>query len=344
MSSTRDFSTVPLIDLATMMGPGGVDYGSLAARLDTVAREVGFFYLTGHGVAPALFDDLLTVTQRFFAQSAAEKMKVYIGRSKNHRGYVPEGEEVFAGGTKDKKEAFDLSIELPADDPDAVGNPLLGPNQWPSIPGFAATVMAYYGAVFELGRTLMSGFAVALGKEPRHFEASITKPPSQLRLVHYPFDPAATDSVGIGAHTDYECFTLLHATAPGLEVLNGSGQWIDAPPVPGAFIVNIGDMMEILSNGTYVATSHRVRKTTAERFSFPLFFTFDYHTEVVPLGRFVKLDQPARAGLISGEHLFAQTAQTFTYQKGRLARGEITLPQQAVRLSSFGQEALLRAP
>jgi isopenicillin N synthase-like dioxygenase len=343
MNSTRDFSTLPLIDLSGSIGRGQLDYGSLAARLDDVAREVGFFYLTGHRVAPALFEDLLAATQKFFALPETEKMKVYIGHSENHRGYVPEGEEVFAGGTKDKKEAFDLSIELPPDDPDAAGNPLLGPNQWPSIPGFAATVMAYYDAVFELGRILMRGFAVALGMEAQHFDALITKPPSQLRLIHYPFDAAALDSFGIGAHTDYECFTLLHATSPGLEVLNGKGKWVDAPPLPGAFIVNIGDMMEILSNGTYVATSHRVRKTTAERFSFPLFFTFDYHTEVVPLERFVKPDRPARGGLVSGEHVFAQTAQSFTYQKARLARGEITLPNTAVRLSSFGQEARLDA-
>lgn len=343
MSSTRNFSTIPLIDLSTSVVPGDVDYANLAARLDTVAREVGFCYLIGHGVCPALFDDLLAATKTFFTLPEAEKMKVYIGRSKNHRGYVPEGEEVFAGGSKDKKEAFDLSIELPADDPDAVGNPLLGPNQWPEVPGFEANVMAYYGAVFHLGRILMRGFAVALGKEPQHFDALITKPPSQLRLVHYPFDPEAHDSVGIGAHTDYECFTLLHATEPGLEVLNGNGQWIDAPPLPGAFVVNIGDMMEILSNGTYVATSHRVRKTTAERYSFPLFFTLDYHTEVVPLDRFVTPERPARDGLVSGEHVFAQTAQSFTYQRARLARGEIALPERTVRLSSFGQEARLNA-
>lgn len=341
MNSTRDFSTVPLIDLSAWVGQRDTDYGSMAGRLDAVAREVGFFYLTGHGVSPALFDGLLLATQTFFAMPEAEKMKVYIGHSRNHRGYVPEGEEVFAGGTADKKEAFDVSIDLPPDDPDVVGNPLLGPNQWPSIPGFATTVMAYYRAVFELGRILMSGFAVALGNEPQHFDTCITKPPSQLRLIHYPFDPAAHDSVGIGAHTDYECFTLLHATAPGLEILNGKGQWIDAPPLPGAFIVNIGDMMEILSNGTYVATSHRVRKAVAERFSFPLFFTFDYHTEVQPLGRFVTPARPARSGLVAGEHVFAQTAQSFAYQKARLARGEITLPNRAVRLSSFGQEARL---
>ena len=147
--------------------------------------------------------------------------------------------------------------------------------------------------------------------------------------------------MGIGAHTDYECFTLLHATQPGLEVLNGAGQWIDAPPLPGAFIVNIGDMFEILTNGGFIATSHRVRKVKAERYSFPLFFTLDYHTKVSPLSRFVTNDNPAREGLVAGEHLFAQTVQSFTYQKERLAHGEITLPEKSVGLSSFGQEARL---
>jgi isopenicillin N synthase-like dioxygenase len=103
-------------------------------------------------------------------------------------------------------------------------------------------------------------------------------------------------------------------------------------------------MLEILTNGRFVATSHRVRKVKNERYSFPLFFTLDYHTEVTPLARFVATDKPARGGLVAGEHLFAQTVQSFTYQKERLARGEITLPEKSVGLSSFGQEARLTQP
>lgn len=345
MPATRDFRTIPLVDIAGMVAGKPETYAEIASQLGRAAQEVGFIYVTGHGIPDRLFADLLTATEAFFRQPLDVKMRSYIGKTTNHRGYVPEGEEVFAAGTIDKKEAFDLSLDLPADDPDyRAGNPLLGPNQWPDLPGFKDAVSAYYQAAFSVARVLMRGFALAVGEAEDFFEAYLTKPPSQLRLVHYPYDPEATDAMGIGAHTDYECFTLLHATQPGLEVLNGAGQWIDAPPLPGAFIVNIGDMLEILTNGRFVATSHRVGKVKSERYSFPLFFTLDYHTTVTPLERYVTLDNPAREGLVAGEHLFAQTVQSFTYQKHRLARGEIALPQRSVGLSSFGQEARQTRP
>ena len=342
MPAVHDFREIPLVDIAGMIAGKTETYADIAAQLGRAAREVGFIYVTGHGIADSLFAELLAATEAFFSQPLDVKMRSYIGKTTNHRGYVPEGEEVFSAGTKDKKEAFDLSLDLAADDPDYLaGNPLLGPNQWPELPGFKDAVSAYYDAAFSVARVLMRGFALAVGEAEDFFEPYLTKPPSQLRLVHYPYNPDATDAMGIGAHTDYECFTLLHATQPGLEVLNGAGQWIDAPPLPGAFIVNIGDMFEILTNGGFIATSHRVRKVKAERYSFPLFFTLDYHTKVSPLSRFVTNDNPAREGLVAGEHLFAQTVQSFTYQKERLAHGEITLPEKSVGLSSFGQEARL---
>ncbi|WP_286806783.1 2OG-Fe(II) oxygenase family protein, partial [Marinimicrobium sp. UBA4209] len=148
------------------------------------------------------------------------------------------------------------------------------------------------------------------------------------------------DTPGIGAHTDYECFTILKPTAPGLEVLNGAGEWIDVPLQDDAFVINIGDMMEALSNGAFVATSHRVRKVAEERYSFPMFCNLDYDTVIEPLPELVSDDQPPRyEPLIAGEHLYAQTIQTFEYLKQRLARGELELPEGAKGLSSFGQKA-----
>lgn len=331
-------TALPVIDLAAVRRGEPDAWNALARELDEAARNIGFFYLSGHGVASTVFDALLQQTQIFFAAPLAEKMEVYIGRSRNHRGYVPEGEEVFAGGAKDKKEAFDLSFPLSELDPDYIaGNPLLGPNIWPHQPGFQLAAEAYYAEAFAVGRLLLGGFSIALGMDRHALDRHVTRPPSQLRLVHYPFDADARDAPGIGAHTDYECFTLLRATAPGLEVLNGDGEWIDAPPLEDAFIVNIGDMMEVLSNGLFHATSHRVRKVQQERFSFPLFFSFDYQTAVAPLSHLIVEGEAPRQGLVAGEHLFAQTVQTFSYQKARLARGEVVLPTDARGLSSFGR-------
>jgi len=340
MSTPGDFSSIPVVDIAKLRNGTPSEQKAVSDELGKAARTVGFVYVTGGGIDEALFDSVLDAAKRFFSLPNEEKMKVYIGKSRNHRGYVPEGEEVFASGSKDKKEAFDLSIDLPVDDPDYVsGNPLLGPNQWPELPGFAKAVNDYYMAVFALGRVLLRGFSMAIGEEATFLDRYVTKPPSQLRLIHYPFDTSAEDRPGIGAHTDYECFTLLRSTAPGLEVMNGAGEWIDAPPVAGAYVVNIGDMMEIWTNGEFAATSHRVRKVSEERYSFPLFFAADYDTVVEPLPRFVNGAATLRTSLKAGEHLFAQTMQSFTYLKERRARGEITLPEGSAVLSSFGQEA-----
>jgi isopenicillin N synthase-like dioxygenase len=336
------FDAIPIVDISALGGADRAQHEAVVSRLRDAAEHVGFLYVSGHGIPEPVLAALRAAAERFFALPAEEKMKVYIGQSKNHRGYVPEGEEVFAGGTPDSKEAFDLSIDLPADDPDYLGgNPLLGPNQWPEgLAEFRDSVTAYYQAAFALGRRLLRGFSEALGLPEHTLDPFVTKPPSQLRLIHYPYNAGASDRPGIGAHTDYEVFTLLLPTAPGLEVMNDAGEWIDAPPVPGALVVNIGDMLEVWSNGTFTATSHRVRRVSEERYSFPLFFACDYWTTVEPLPQFTSPERPpAYPAIVAGEHLYAQTAQTFRYLKERAARGELRLPDQSLSLSSFGQEA-----
>nr|WP_197381810.1 isopenicillin N synthase family oxygenase [Mycolicibacterium mengxianglii] len=341
MTTAGAFTEVPVINISGLYADERATREAVAAELGRAARDVGFFYISGADVDEALFEALLASTKEFFALPAEEKMRSYIGLSRCHRGYVPTGEEGLNGEKPDLKEAFDTALDLPADDPDYLaGNPMLGPNTWPELPGFAETVTAYYTAVLAVGQKLLWAFAVALGEDPDTFTRHATKTPSQLRLVHYPYDPDAQDGLGIGAHSDYECFTLLKPTAPGLEVLNGAGDWIDVPPIPGTFVVNIGDMLELWTNGAFVATSHRVRKVSQERYSFPLFFNVDYHTEVKPLPQFVTDDGPARAPLRAGEHLFAQTAQTFAYLRSRIDSGELVLPSGSLEVNSFGQQAL----
>ncbi len=341
MSGATSFTSVPVIDIGGLHSSDIGDRDRVAAEIGTAAREVGFFYISGSGIDETLFEEMLGATKQFFALPLEEKMRSYIGRSRCHRGYVPVGEEGVETGTPDVKEAFDTALDLPVDDPDYLaGNPMLGPNTWPELPGFAEAVTAYYNAVLHVGRRLLGAFAVALGEDPGLFSRHATKTPSQLRLVHYPYNPDAEDVLGIGAHTDYECFTLLKPTAPGLEVLNGAGEWIDVPPIAGTLVVNIGDMLELWTNGAFVATSHRVRKVAEERYSFPLFFNVDYDTEVGPLPRFVAPGAAQRPALRAGEHLFAQTAQTFAYLRDRIDSGELVLPDGALQTGQFGQQAM----
>ena len=341
MTGATPFTSIPVIDISGLRSSDRAERERVAAEIGTAAREVGFLYVSHTGIDEALFDRMLAATKAFFALPVEEKMRSYIGLSSCHRGYVPVGEEGVETGTPDLKEAFDTALDLPDDDPDHLaGNPMLGPNVWPDVDGFAEAVTDYYHAVLALGHQLLWAFAVALGEDPDTFTRHATKTPSQLRLVHYPFDQDAEDVLGIGAHTDYECFTLLKPTAPGLEVLNGAGEWVDVPPVPDTFVVNVGDMLELWTNGAYVATSHRVRKVRQERYSFPLFFNVDYHTEVKPLPQFVNGDGASRPALRAGEHLFAQTAQTFAYLRSRIERGELVLPDGSMQTNSFGQQAL----
>jgi len=337
------FRQLPLVDVSLLASNNVQERQSVADELGKAAREVGFLYVTGHGVAPELIQRLKDCVKAYFAQPLERKMSNYIGQSTNHSGYVPEGEEQFVSGVVDNKEAYDISFDYLAEEG---RKPMLGPNQWPDFSGFKDDVKAYYDAVFALSNRLFRGFALALNLPEDSFTRQITTPPSQLRLIHYPYNASAPqDRPGIGAHTDYECFTILLPTAPGLEVMNGAGEWIDVPLVDGAFVINIGDMLEVLSNGNFVATSHRVRKVGEERYSFPLFCACDYDTVIAPLPALVDADKPSRyAPLSCGEHLYAQTMQTFGYLKKQLAAGEIQLPESARHLSSFGYHAPVSEP
>jgi isopenicillin N synthase-like dioxygenase len=333
------FDHIPAVDIAPLFHDDATRKAAVAREMAHAASAVGFLYVTGHGIPDRLIETLREKAADFFALPTETKHKYYIGHSRAHRGYVPVGEERFYSGDAariDKKEAFDLSIELPEDDPDHVrGYRLLGPNQWPvEVAGFRDHVYAYYQAVLELGRTLFRGFALALELPEDFFEPHLTKPPSQLRLLHYPANdnPATVQTDwGISPHTDYECFTILKATTPGLEVLNSEGRWIDAPPLPGAFVINIGDMLEALTNGRFIATPHRVRNIPDERYSFPLFCSLDYDTVIEPLPRFAGADQLSRyPRYIAGDHLLAQTMKTFVYLQNLQRTGVVSLPNSEV--------------
>ena len=320
---------LPLVDISKLQSSALSDRLEVAAALDKACKEVGFLYLKGEQFNFEYVQDLIQTAKAYFEQDLALKMQRYIGLSKNHSGYVPVGEEQFSGQSYDLKEAFDVNYDYQGAKTDC---PLLGPTLWPEDAQFKRTVSQYYQHLRGISQQIFRAFALALGVNEDFFDAKITEAPSQLRLIHYPYNPEVKDAEGIGAHTDYECFTLLLPTAPGLQVFNKQGEWIDIPLIENTLVMNIGDMMEILSNGKYLATKHRVKKVGEERYSFPLFCACNYDTVIEPI---VETDVPRYSALIGGEHLFNQTAQTFQYLKQRIASGELVL-KNAVPLSSFG--------
>ena len=337
-AAKSSFTELPTIDISDLACDDLVRRQAVADAIGQAAREVGFFYVTGHGIAPELIAGIRAAAKEIFALPMERKMAYYIGQSKSHKGYVPEGEEIYGSGKPDHKEAFDIGFQAADDHPFVVAKtPLIGANEWPDVPEFQ-----YYDAVFALGHRLFDAFALALGLPEGYFRSMVTCPPSKLRLIHYPFDASAEDVPGIGAHTDYECFTLLLADQPGLEVLNEDSDWIDAPPLKNAtgeeaFVINIGDMLEVLSAGTFVATAHRVRKVPQERYSFPLFFACDYHTLIRPLPGFLEAGEASEYQELSiGEHMWSQALQTYRYLREKVTRGELQLPERARGTNTFG--------
>ena len=269
--------------------------------------------------------------QAWFRRPIEEKLRCYIGHSTNHRGYVPLSEK---GNYQDEGpryyEAFDLGLDVSRDDP-AVSpcSPLLGPNVWPSQPGFCEIVGGYYDQVARVGRRLCSAFELYLGAPPGKLVERMTKPTSQLRLLHYVENDGAGDTsrMNMGAHTDYEFFTLLHQKEPGLEVLGANDRWLKAPPLDGTLLVNIGDMLEVWSNGRCPATVHRVVNYGVERMSLPFFVAADYDAVIEPLPRLVPMGRrPAYAPVVAGHHLLGQLLRDFPYLRERHDRGRLRLP------------------
>lgn len=254
---------LPVVDVSGLLGGSAADSARIADEIGRACRTVGFFYVTGHGVPDRLIAAIFAEAERFFALPATEKSRVAIERIGNNRGYAGLGTEALdPTRPADLKEAFNIGLDLPFDHPDILGGvPFRGLNGWPDLPGFRDTLVAYFEACQGLGARLHRAFAIDLGLPPDHFAASIDRPMSTLRLLHYPPHPADArpGQFGAGEHTDYGNITLLMTDAVGgLQVKRRDGGWIDAPVIPGAYVVNIGDCLMRWTNDVYVSTPHRV--------------------------------------------------------------------------------------
>jgi isopenicillin N synthase-like dioxygenase len=273
---------LPVIDLSPFVERRGLEERRAVARaLREACIDIGFFYLIGHGIADREFDDVIAMGHRFFELPLAEKMKLHSNKSPGRLGYRGMGgpnPEANPDKSPDIKERFHMSREVLPGEPDE-GRRNAGLSQWPDdtvLPGFADLLRNHIRGRCEVARHLARAFALSLDLQESHFDEMYRYLSGNLVINYYP----AVDRTklreaqwGFSPHTDYNAFTLLHQDSlGGLQVLNATGEWIDALPIQGAMVVNIGDLFQIWTNDLYTSTLHRVFNRSPEgRISVPLF-------------------------------------------------------------------------
>lgn len=317
------FQTIPVINIAPLCTTNAQRH-EVAAAIHQACRAAGFFYITGHGISPALQTRLEALSRQFFALPTATKLQIRMARGgRAWRGYFPVGDEL-TSGQPDWKEGLYFGAELGAEHPLVrTGTPLHGANLFPAEPAeLRAVVLEYLAVLTQLGHQLMAGIALSLGLPEGYFAERYTGDPLVLfRIFNYPAQ-AAANAWGVGEHTDYGLLTILKQDDAGGLQVKVQGQWIEAPPVPDSFVCNIGDMLDRLTGGLYRSTPHRVRNVSGrDRLSFPSFFDPNFQAQIAPidLSHTVTDDQAERWDKASvhafqgtyGEYLLGKVAKVF---------------------------------
>ncbi len=313
MSRTAE---IPIIDVSPLRHGAASEIDTLVREFAAAYGDVGFGYIVNHGIDESLIASVFQASARFHALPLEAKMAVELNRL--HRGYIPidtstdVNSKLAEVSKPNQSQSYMMMREDEPGSPDVLnGAYLAGPNQWPALAGFRAEVTAYNDAMCGLGQGLMKVAALAIGADPAELLGAFETPTTWLRLLHYPPRPPASadDLYGSAPHTDFGCLTILaQDDVGGLQVMTPSGDWIDAPVIPGSFVVNVGDMLHRWSNGRLKSTPHRViNRSGRERYSCPFFYDPHVDTEIAPLAACISADRPARyEPLIFGDFLRAE--------------------------------------
>ena len=279
----RDQGSIPVLDLGTARQADGSFSPDFIGQLRYATHNVGFFHVTGYGAAPGQPEQLLDTIRRFFSLPLEERLKLDNRLSPHFRGYTRMGTEV-TQGKADAREQIDYSPErqpvtdYPEDQPFWL---LQGPNLWPdkSFPELRPVAMAWAELMSAVGMELLRGIAVSLQLPEDYFDEPFHGSPAWMgKLVHYVGGVVeGAGDQGVGSHADYGFVTLLlQDDVGGLEVLPpGAAAWVPVEPLPGALVVNLGEMLEVATEGYLAATIHRVQAPPpgVDRYSVPFFWS-----------------------------------------------------------------------
>lgn len=292
---------IPVIDVSALGTSDDADRAIERALLAAYGSW-GFGYVTGHPIPHDLIDRVFAASRAFHALPQADKLAIELDA--NHRGFIPMRvstdvtSSVESATKPNVSESFMMMRESALDSPEVLaGDYLAGPNQWPAeLPGFRETLEEYNAAMARFAHAMIERIAAALGDEGV-LAAAFAPPTTWLRLLHYPpQDPQSPqDEYGSAPHTDFGAITLLaQDDVGGLSVRTPQGEWADVPPVPYAFVMNVGDMLHRWSNGRLLSTPHRVtNRTGRERFSIPFFYDPSVRATIAPLPCCVSPERPA---------------------------------------------------
>src|SRR5258708_1285870 len=263
---------IPIIDLSSYLAGKPNGFETAAAELRNAFENVGFYFIVNHGVDQRLIDDMFQACRRFHAQPLTEKFNLKL--NEHLIGYMPIGgstirqSKLNAGNKPNQNEAYYVKRDLTPDHPDVVAKrPFRGINLWPeNLPGFRETVLAYTSAMEALAQRLLPLYAVALGMQRDWFRQAFADPVFTQMMIHYPRQDVVGDNeFGLAPHTDTSFMTLLAQNRlPGLSIPMPTGRWVDAPAVPGSFLVNAGDIMRRWTNKRFLAIPHRVIQRSCE--------------------------------------------------------------------------------
>ena len=283
VSRRLDFSEIPVVDLAPIIA--GEDRPEIITAIGKACREIGFIYIKNHGVPRQLVANMHEQAAKFFSLELEQKMSTVL--NPQMRGYLPLyylnhiGEE--RQGTN-HQEGFWIGHERPLDP----HRPLDGPNLWPGqTPQLKEVMLSYFSAVEHLAGIMQHCFAAALGLDSHFFDPLFDQPLTRLKINHYPpqYDPKQLNNIGVLPHSDSGGFTILwQDEIGGLEIQSKNGDWVLAPPIEDTFIINLGNIMQIWTNGEFSSTPHRViNRAGTDRYSIPLFVNPNHDSLIKPL-------------------------------------------------------------
>ncbi len=312
---------IPIVDFAGVRARDPAAMARAAREIHLACTTVGFFYIANHKVPGETIERAAAAARQFFAHPV--EIKRTVAANANHRGFHARGDALMYGARKpDYKEFYSIGLELPESDASVLaGEPLRGPNNWPSfMPELQPALYAYFREMAGCGADLLRVVALGLGLEESFFRDKYTKPLQRTQIIYYPPQPPLSEDeqFGVAPHSDYGCITLLwQDDNGGLQVRSlASKTWIDARPIAGTLVVNVGDLLARWTNGRFSSTVHRViNRSGRERYSIATFFDPDFAATVDPRELGTPAAECRYEPVRAGDYILRRFDESFGYRK-----------------------------